>query len=183
MFSPARSTVLLVCAVVLLSGCATMRYPRAFKVEGKEFKEFKEIDDEKALKLVAQIYNLRRESWEEEMARNIALDEYISLLRARKSAYLRKSGIFNIKYEKVKLPSWKRENLEKLYDLLELRTQNYYMETAYKLTEIENAKRITYLTAINCVARELEKRENKDKILGTAGQIIITALSIALQMI
>jgi len=183
MFLSMRLTAFLACLAVILCGCATMRYPRAFKIEGKEFKEFKEIDDEKALKLVAQIYNLRHESWEEDMARKISLDEYISILRGRKSAYLRKSGIFNIKYEKIKLSLWKKEDLEKLYDLLEIRTENYHIETAYKLTELENAKRITYLTAINCVARELEKRENTDKVIATTGQILVTALSVAMQML
>ncbi len=160
-----------------------MRYPGAYMVDGKEFKDFKELDDDRALKLIAQIYNVRHECWEDSMARSIALDEYINMLRKRKTLYAKKSGVFNIKYDKVKLSSWKKEELEKLYDLLDPKTQNYYMETAFKLTEAENAKRITYLTAINCVARELERRENTDKVLGTTAQVVMGALSVALSML
>jgi len=53
--------VLLICLCAIVSGCATMRYPSAYKVEGKEFKEFKDLDDESALKEVALIYNVRHE--------------------------------------------------------------------------------------------------------------------------
>lgn len=179
----ARFTVFLIVLSVILCGCATMRYPRAYKVEGKEFREFKELDDDRALKLVALIYNVSHESWEDSEARSLALDEYIKLLRKRNSKYIKKSGIFNIKYDKVRISSWKNSELEKLYDLLAPKADNYFMEAAPKLTEEENARRIMYLTAINCIAREMEKRQKTDIIVGTAGQVILTALSVALSML
>lgn len=178
-----RLTVLAAVLSTALCGCATMQYPRSYKVEGKEFREFSQLDDDKALKLVAQIYNVKHETWEDNMARSIALDEYISLLRKRKSMYIKKSGIFNIKYDKVKVSSWKKEELEKLYDLLEQKAYNYHMESSYKLTENENAQRITYLTALSCVATELERRENTDKAMGTAAQILVGVVGIALSLI
>ena len=178
-----KFTALLMILSIALCGCVTMNYPRAYKVEGKEFREFKELDDDKALKIVAMIYNVRHADWEGTMARNITLDEYINLLRKRRSLYIKKSGIFNIKYEKQKLSKWKKEELERLYDLLEPKTQNYYIETANALTEGQNAIRITYLTAMGCVVRELERRQNTDAVIGTAMQVIITALSVALQML
>ena len=72
------------CACVCLSGCATMRYPRTYKVDGNVVKEFKELDDEKALKLVVFICNVKHEQWEDALARSIALHEYIGLLAKRK---------------------------------------------------------------------------------------------------
>ena len=80
-----RSPVLLVCLCIMLSGCATMRYPNAYKVEGREFKEFKDLDDERALKVVALIYNVKHESWEDGVARSLALEEFQGLLEKRNS--------------------------------------------------------------------------------------------------
>jgi len=54
-----KPTVLLLFVVMILSGCATMRYPRAYKVEGNEVQEFKDLDDDKALKAVVMIYNIK----------------------------------------------------------------------------------------------------------------------------
>ena len=69
-----KSSVLLLCAITILSGCATMRYPSTYKVEGKEVKEFKDLDDDKALKAVVLIYNAKSDIWEDSIARRIALE-------------------------------------------------------------------------------------------------------------
>ena len=68
-------TVSSVFLCLVLCGCATVRYPCAYKVEGQEFKEFKDLNDERALKLLALIYNVKHEAWEDGIARSLALRE------------------------------------------------------------------------------------------------------------
>jgi len=171
------------CLCAALSGCATMRYPSAYKVEGKEVKDFKDLDDDQALKVVALIYNLKHECWEDGIARSIALEEYLKLLVKRNSQYVKNSGIFDTKYDKVKISSWKDEDLMKLYDSLVPKARDYYTECAPELTETQNAQRITYLTAINVAIKELKKRDVTQKVAAVAGQVLVTALSVALSMI
>jgi len=160
-----------------------MEYPSAYKVEGKEYKEFKQLDDDHALKVVALIYNVKTEGQEDAIARSIALEEYLNLLAKKKSRYIKNSGIFNIKYDKVNISSWKDDDLIKLYDTLVPKTDTYYMDTAPELTEIQNARRIMYLTAVNFIAKELKKRENTKSAISVACQILLTALSAALAII
>jgi hypothetical protein len=160
-----------------------MRYPSTYKVEGKEVKEFKDLDDDKALKAVVLIYNAKSDVWEDSIARSIALEEYLKLLKNRKSAYIKKSGIFNIKYDKVKVSKMKDGELERLYDALIPKAEVFSMDSAPELSEIQNANRIIYLTAISSVMTELKKRDNARNVISIAGQILVTALTVALQMI
>ncbi|MDP2913770.1 MAG: hypothetical protein Q8N91_07210 [Candidatus Omnitrophota bacterium] len=160
-----------------------MRYPSSYKVAGKEAKEFKELDDERALKLVVLIYNVKHESWEDGIARSVALQEYISLLAKRKSLYLRNSGVFDISYEKINLSTWKDEDLIKLYDTLEPKASTYYVDVAPELTEIQNAERIIYLTAESAVATEMKKRNNTRNAVTIATQILVGILTVALSII
>jgi len=178
-----KPLVPLFCAAIILSGCATMRYPNTYKVEGKEVKEFKDLDDDKALKAVVLIYNSKNDIWEDSIARSIALEEYLKLLKKRKSAYIKKSGIFNIKYDKVNVSKMKDEDLEKLYDALIPKAEVYRMDSAPELSEMENASRIIYLTAVSSVITELKKRDNAKNVISIAGQILITALTVALQVL
>jgi len=178
-----KPTVLLLAFVMILSGCATMRYPSTYKVEGKEVREFKDLDDDKALKAVVLIYNAKSNVWEDSIARSIALEEYLKLLKKRKPAYIRKSGIFNIKYDKVKVSKMKDADLERLYDALIPKAEVFSMDSAPELSEIENAGRIIYLTAISAVITELKRRDNTRNVISIAGQILVTALTIALQII
>jgi hypothetical protein len=178
-----KPLVLLLSLVIILSGCATMRYPSTYKVEGKEVKEFKDLDDDKALKAVVLIYNAKSDVWEDSIARSIALEEYLKLLKNRKSAYIKKSGIFNIKYDKVKVSKMKDGELERLYDALIPKAEVFSMDSAPELSEIQNANRIIYLTAISSVMTELKKRDNARNVISIAGQILVTALTVALQMI
>ena len=178
-----RPLVLLLCVIVILSGCATIRYPTTYKVEGKEVKEFKDLDDDKALKAVVLIYNIKSDVWEDSIARSITLEEYLKLLKNRKSAYIKKSGIFNIKYDKVKFSKMKDEDLERLYDALLPKAEAYHMDSAPELSEVQNASRILYLTAISSVITELKKRDNTRNVISIAGQVLVTAITIALQML
>lgn len=178
-----KISTLLIAVSLAASGCATMNYPGGYKVEGKEFKQFKELDDDKALKLVALIYNVQTESWEDGIARSIALEEYMTLLAKRNSGYIKKSGIFEAKYEKVKLSAWKDEDLIRLYETLAPKTDTYYMDVAPELSEIQNAQRIVYLTATNAIDTEMKKRRNTKSVVSIAGQVLVSALSVALAMI
>ena len=178
-----KLSVLLLCAIAVLSGCATMRYPTTYKVEGKEVKDFKDLDDDKALKAVVLIYNSKSDVWEDSLARSIALEEYLKLLKNRKSAYIKKSGIFNIRYDKVKISKIKDEDLERLHDALMPKAEVYHMDSAPELSEIQNANRIIYLTAIISVEQELKRRDNTRNAISIAGQVLVTILTVALQMI
>lgn len=178
-----KPTVLLIFLCVLVSGCATMRYPSMYKVEGREFKQFNDLDDERALKVVALIYNVHSEMWEDGVARSIAIEEYQNLLRKRNSLYIKKSGIFDIQYDKVKLSTWKDEDLIRLYDDLAQKASKYYVDAAPELTEIENSERIIYVTAISAVTKELKRRDLIHRATMVAGQVLSMALSIALSMI
>jgi hypothetical protein len=160
-----------------------MRYPTTYKVEGKEVKDFKDLDDDKALKAVVLIYNSKSDVWEDSLARSIALEEYLKLLKNRKSAYIKKSGIFNIRYDKVKISKIKDEDLARLHDALMPKAEVYHMDSAPELSEIQNANRIIYLTAIISVEQELKRRDNTRNAISIAGQVLVTILTVALQMI
>ena len=175
--------VFVLCILTLISGCATMRYPSSFKVEGKEVKDFKQLDDDKALKLVVMIYNIKAQDWEDRMARSISLEEYISLLAKINSVYLKKSGIFRVSYHKIKLKDWKDENLIRLYNTLTPKAEKYYIETGPELSEIQNTERIMYLTAMSAVDTELRRRDNTRSAMSVASQVLMGALTIALYML
>jgi hypothetical protein len=178
---PLKYTVLAICLCAVLSGCATMRYPHTYKVEGKEFAEFKDLDDEKALKVVAMIYNVKNECRDDKTARSIALEEYLNLLSKRKSQYIKNSGIFNAQYEKVQLSTYGDEELLAFYQCLEPKAMEYSGRS--DLTEVQNAERIVYLTAINAVVKEMKKRDITQKAIVIAGQVLSAALTVALAMI
>lgn len=176
--------VMILCGLALLvSGCATMRYPHTYRVEGKEVMDFKQLDDDKALKLVVMIYNISPKDWEDGIAKNVSLGEYINLLLKRNSSYLKKSGIFQVKYDKVNLKAWKDPDLLKLYDTLIPKTEKYYIEGGPELSEIQNTERIMYLTALSAVDTELRRRDNTRNAVGITGQILVGALSIALALL
>lgn len=160
-----------------------MRYPCAYKVEGSEVKDFKDLDDDRALKLIALIYNVQHQTWEGGVARRIALEQYQGLIAKRKSDYIKKSGILEMQYEKVLLAKWKGEDLVKLYDCLYPKACTYYRDAAPELNEAQNAERITYLTAIEAVVKELKRRDATDKAVMIAGQVLSTLLTVAMAMI
>ena len=177
------NALVLVLLSAVLCGCATMRFPRAYKVDGKEYAEFKDLDDEKALKVIAGIYNVQPENWEESVAKGITLDQYLTLLAKRKSRTIRESGIFNLKYDKVKLSSWKEGDLAKVYDALTPKADEFYNDSSCDLTERQNARRIVYLTAVNAISKELKNRSNAGNAIALGGQALATVLMVALSMV
>lgn len=176
-------TAITVLICFTLCGCAAMRYPTCFKVEGKEFKEFKDLDDDKALKVLALIYNVQPATYDQGVARSIAIEEYQGLLSKRRSKYVAESGIFQIKYDKVNLRAWTNGDLEKFYRTMYPKAVCYYQDAAPELSEQQNAERIIYVTAVNAAAKELKRRSSADRAMTVAGQLLAGALSIALAMI
>ena len=160
-----------------------MHYPRTYKVEGKEVTDFKELDDEKALKLVVLIYNMKPQDREDGIARSISLDEYIGLLAKRKSPYLKKSGIFKVQYRKIKLKAWKDPDLERLYEALAPKAEKYYVDQSPEVSDIQNTERIMYLTAMSAVDTELRRRDSTRSVVSVAEQVLMGALTIALSML
>ena len=160
-----------------------MRYPSVYKVEGQEFREFKELDDDKVVKMIVQIYNVKSEVWEDGIARSISLQTYLDLAKKRNSAYINKSGVFGMEYDKVNISSWKDEDLEKLFDSLAPKARQFYMDSAPELNEMQNANRVIYLTSVSAINKELHKRKNTRDAISVASQLLDGALSIALGMI
>jgi hypothetical protein len=160
-----------------------MRYPTSYKVEGKEVKEFKDLDDDKALKLVVLIYNVKPETWEGDIARSISLQQYIGFLEKRRSQYIKESGIFEATYKKVNIASWKDEDLVKLYDSLHYKASKYYVDASPELNETQNTERIVYLTAISAAVTELKARDNKRNAVEIASRLILGVLTTALAML
>lgn len=174
---------LLTAMAIFCAGCATARYPSVYKVDGSEVKKFEELDDDKSLKMIALIYNVRHETWEDGIARSLALEEYLGMLSRRKTPYLKQSGVFDIKYDKADIKKWKDEDLMKLYDILLPKAEAYYIDVAPDLSEAKNAERIVYLTSVSVIAREFKARNDTRNAIAIAGQVVATVLSAALAMI
>jgi hypothetical protein len=160
-----------------------MRYPSDFKVDGREVKDFKQLDDEKALKLVVLVYNIKPQDNEDRIARSISLDEYIKLLAKRNSPYLKKSGIFKVQYKKAKLKSWGEQALVDLYNALAPKAEKYYIDRPPEVTDSMNTERIMYLTAMSAIDTELRRRDNTRSAMSVAGQVLMGALTIALSLL
>jgi len=77
----------------------------------------------------------------------------------------------------------KDDDLERLYDALLPKAELFFMDSAPELSEAQNANRIVYLTAISSVITELKKRDNARNVISIAGQVLVTVLTVALQMI
>lgn len=178
-----RLIAIILVTALALSGCATMRYPSTYKVDGKQCWSFKELDDEQALKIVALIYNMPHQAKDDDVARSLALEQYLALVKKRNSKLIKESGIFNIEYNKVNLSKWSEDDLVGLLDSLEPKVQGSAVEGVQTLSESQNTQRIVYLTAAYCVGNELQKRDQTRQALSIAGQVLTTALSVALSMI
>lgn len=168
----------------ILAGCASTRLTHGYKVEGQQIAEFENLSDELALKMVILIYNTTTDGFSEETAKSITLDKYIILLDKRKSKYLEDSGVFDLTYEKIDIKKWSDQDLIKVFEELRAETMlKYQHRTISHLTEEENAHRIIHLTGLKEIARELKARENTRYAWDIAGQVLATALSVAVSII
>ncbi len=166
-----------------LTGCATTRQQLGYKVEGKEYKTFEELDDDKALKMVVMIYNVNTNSEEEITAKNIALTKYMKILKARNSKYLKESGVFDLSYEKIYLSKWHEEDLVRIFKHLQYQPEKYDFETTTELTEQQNTRRIVYLTAMVALAEEVKNRDNTRYAMDMFGNLLGIALAVAVSVI
>ncbi len=166
-----------------LTGCATTRQQLGYKVEGKEYKTFEELDDDKALKMVVMIYNVNTNSQEEIAAKNIALTKYMRILKGRNSKYLKESGVFDLGYEKIYLNKWHDEDLRRVFKYLQSQPEKYDFETTAELTEQQNTRRIVYLTAMVSIAEEVKKRDNSRYAMDVFGNMLGVAIAVAVSLI
>jgi len=166
-----------------LTGCATTRQQLGYKVEGKEYKTFEELDDDKALKMVVMIYNVDTNSEEEIVAKNITLTKYMRMLKGRNSKYLKESGVFDLSYEKIYLNKWHDEDIMRVFKYLQSQPEKYDFETAAELPEQLNARRIVYLTAMVSIAEEAKKRDSTRYAMDMFGNFLGIALAVAVSLI
>jgi hypothetical protein len=179
-----KSLVLILAASFVLSGCASLKHQKfGYKVDGKEYKSFKDLSDEHALKVTVMIYNINAEGPEEKIAKSITLTQMVEMLKQRKSAYLEGSGIFDIQIQEIDLKTWTDEDLVKVYKILKNKVDISNYRAFPSLTEEENAYRVMYLTGMTAIVTELKKRDNVRQAWSTVGQVLVTALSIAVSAI
>ncbi len=182
---PTMKLPVLTLAVVFLfflSGCATTKFPHTYRLEGKEYRDFKSLDDEAALKAVVMTYNVPVEPGPEETAKALTLQVQMELLEKRRTEYIKASGVFEkIKFEKIDLKIWSEEDLLSVYN--ELRGRFTAFQGLKEISEEQNAKKIIYLVGMQSLVNELEKRENTRQAWRVAAQLISTALSVAVSLI
>jgi hypothetical protein len=173
-------TILMVLCL-LVTGCATTKhYKHSFKIEGKEYKKFKDLDDEQALQMVVMFYNVPEETYEDGVARGLTLEMYMEALEKRKSEYLKSSGVFDLAYKKVELKTWDDQNLVNVYDALEKKVINQGFRLISELSERESAVKIVRLTGMNSIVQELKNRQITREAWGVAAQLLTVALQVAL---
>ncbi|MEA3489385.1 MAG: hypothetical protein U9R44_03460 [Candidatus Omnitrophota bacterium] len=175
--------ILFFCLCALLSGCATTKHHYGYKLEGKEYKTFAELDDEHALMMIVMIFNVPAETFEDGVAKNITISRFMETLGKRKSAYLKNSGVFGLAHEKVELKNWNDDDLLAVYNALEPKVSAHYLKPVSELSDRENAARIVRLTGMSAVVSELRKRSNTRQAWNVLAQVLVVALNVALAAI
>jgi hypothetical protein len=178
-----RILSILLCASLLLSGCASGKYAHGYKVGEQEFVAFDDLSDENALKMVVLIHNVPAETYEEGVAKNLALKEYTGLLKKRNSKYLKESGIFELTYDKINFNEWDDEDLLTIFEALERKSNKYKYTPVSSLTDKENAARIVHFTGMAILAKELKKRINTQRAWAFVSNALTVALGVALAFI
>lgn len=173
----------MLCASLALSGCATTMQNHGYKVEGKEYVNFEDLDDDHALKMVVMLYNAPAETYEESVAKHLSIEKYTELLKKRNSKYLKNSGVYDLKYEKIDIKKWTDEELLVVYDTLDIKSKRHKYMPVSSLTEEENTKRIVHLTAVDIIAKELKGRANTRQAWGFVANALAIAASIAVSII
>jgi len=177
--------VMTVAMCVSVYGCAsTGNNAKGIYISEKaEYKEFKELTDQEAVDMVCRIYNVIARTRFEEMAKSIALSEYMKALGKRKSALVRDSGILNVEYEKVDIRKWTNDEIISFNSLLNARLAKYSTEPLAYLTDEENIERVVFLTARECVASDIKRRQGFEYGMGVAEMLLGAAASAALSFI
>jgi len=178
-----RLCVLTLILSLALPGCATSGSKLSYVKGENRDKLLKDVSDEKALDTAVMIYNARPQSSEDEISRSIAFDEYINALKKRKSAFLKESGVFELKCEPADLKKLTDSQILELYDYLDERVKNVDLQALPEATEDENSWRIIHMTARDAVAREGYRREGLRNLWTVFGQVLNVALAVAVSAI
>lgn len=175
--------VLAALAGLLLPGCATARYDHGYRIEGKTYHSFRDMDDDTALKMFAAIYNVHARSYTEQIAKDLTLETYLEALRERNSEYIDTSGIYDVPYDRVNLVNMPSEDLVRLFDELEKEYPRYRHVDIAALSEARSARRVIALTGMYEIAGELKRRDNTRRAWAFLGQALQVALSVAVSAI
>jgi hypothetical protein len=175
--------VLAVSAGLLLSGCATARYDHGYRVEGRTYHTFEDMDDDTALKMVAAVYNVHARSYTEQIAKDLTLETYLDVLRKRNSGYIDTSGIYDVPYDPVDLSTMPSEDLVRVFEELEKEYQRYRHADISALSDARSARRVINLTGMHEIAGELQRRDNTRRAWAFLGQALQVALSVAVSAI
>lgn len=178
-----RILSILLCASLLLSGCASTKFAHGYKIGEKEFVQFKDLNDENALKMVVLLHNVSAETYEEGVAKNLTIEEYTKLLKKRNSKYLKESGVFELAYDKINFNEWGDEDLLTIFEALERKSNKYKYEPVSSLTDQENASRIVHFAGMAMIAKELKKRTNTQRAWAFISNALTVALGVALAFI
>ena len=167
-----------------MAGCATTKFRYNYKIDGEECADFNKLSDEQALKAVVMTYNVKTESADELIAKTLTLQSQMDMIAKRKSAYIKSSGVFDeIKFDRLDLKTWTDDDLILAYNTLKDKGNLSYDKPSATLNEKENARRIIYMTGMQALVNELERRENTRQAWGVAAQLLSAALTVAVSMI
>jgi len=173
------------CLALALNGCVTAGHQLKYKyvLEGKEYKNLKELNDDQALEMGALIYNARVETSAEKAAKNLTIERYLDDLRKRRSKKIKESGILELEYEEVDLKGWKREELVGMFESLKAQIDYSASQPSENTTERENARMIIHATGINSIVSELKRRQDTETFWQVFSQVLVIAANVALSLI
>ena len=155
----------------------------AFKEGSPEYKKFKDLSDDEALKTVADLYNVVPETDKDGIAKNVALTEYFKELKARKSQYVDGSGIYNLAYVEIDLKKWSDDEIVELYRYLESAMRKYESVKIEEMTGKDKSMMAIYMTARNAVYKEGKRRDLMSNITQIVGTVLVAALNVAIAAI
>ena len=178
-----KSLLFLILLCFCVAGCATTGNKLAYDKNSEKFKLLDDVSDEKALETYILIYNVQPRTWEVETAKNLSLEEFLEVLKKRKSKTIKESGVFELEYDEVDLKKWSDVQVLEFYDQLDAAVKNVQVIAIPEATEDENALRIIYMTAREVVAKEGYRREGLRNLLIIFGKVVNVALAVAISVI
>jgi hypothetical protein len=154
-----KAIFLLLCLSFLVPGCATMSTKPVLDPGVKDKKTFGRLSDEEAVKMYVAIYNATPQTDQDLVAKNITLGEYRNELKKRGSKYLNDSGVFRFSYAGVDVTVWPKEEVTRIYGLLDASMALYKKIDLSKLDDDERALRVIRITGRDVCWRELQRRD------------------------
>jgi len=145
--------------------------------------QLKNINDEEALRIYCEIYNVPVKTKADEVARNIALGEFMKTVKRRSTRRIKESGVYDIEYEEVRLNKWSDTELASLYKHLEKESGDFSIEPDYVLSESEKGLKVVRATAMYVVFKEAKRRDSLKRGMELAAKALSVALTVALSII